>query len=387
MSPPPAPPLVVRFGAVGDTVNLTALLQTVAARVGAPCDVVTGRGGQAAVLAGLTSVATVSTLRSRSTPYPLSPEQWRLVGRLRRRPAGPAWMADERDRGKVDWLLGHAGVVPGRQVSALVHPRRPFEHAVEYLLRLAAADPPGWSTAGWAPPPSPVPVPRLAVSAAETAEVRGWLAGHGWSAGQPVVVLQTVARRGIRGRWPEDSWVRTMAGVRAALPDALLVLNGSARERRATAALARAAGGARVIDAAGELPLRWLFALLGLAHSLIGLDSGPGHAAAALGCPVTVLMGRAHPSRNRPWAPPERLAVVSCWPQKEAEVDPEEWWHRHRMEEIPVEAVLDGWRRVALELPAPEVPPALEEATVALGGADPRPGPGPPSADGEGGPR
>jgi heptosyltransferase-2/heptosyltransferase-3 len=56
-----------------------------------------------------------------------------------------------------------------------------------------------------------------------------------------------------------------------------------------------------LVNAAGELPIPRLIALLERAQGLVTVDSGPAHAAAAVGCPQVVLFGKASPSLYRPW--------------------------------------------------------------------------------------
>jgi len=48
------------------------------------------------------------------------------------------------------------------------------------------------------------------------------------------------------------------------------------------------------------LPIPRLVALLDRADGLMTVDSGPAHAAAAVGCPQVVLFGKALPSLYRP---------------------------------------------------------------------------------------
>lgn len=91
-----------------------------------------------------------------------------------------------------------------------------------------------------------------------------------------------------------------------------------------------------------------LRALLSMADSFIGLDSGPAHMAAALGCPAVVLFGRADPRR----VAPRGIARVAClsglrvedWPD-----DPGQWAQRNRMEGIEVDAVVDAWRGLRIQ--------------------------------------
>jgi heptosyltransferase-2/heptosyltransferase-3 len=353
----PRGPLVVRFGAMGDLINLTSMLQTLATAWGAPCDVVTGRDAPATVVAGVKAVGEVRALRSRRTPYALSPEQRRLAGWLRRRGRGPDWVVGERDPASLVRLLDRGGVDAARRVASRDHPRGPLEHIVDYQHRLARLAPAAWPAAAAAAVPIEPPAPRLAVSDDEIADCRRWLAGRGWR-GQPLVVLQPEARKLDRGRWPHGKWRQAVAAVLDSLPDGWALVAGTAAERRRTAALARTAAHPRLHDVAGELPMRRLLALLTLAHSAISVDTGPAHAAAALGCPLVVLMGTAEPRRNRPWGPPERVAVVAQWPVERWPDSPEQWWHRHDMAAIPVAAVVEAWERVAAARPAATAEPA-----------------------------
>jgi heptosyltransferase-2/heptosyltransferase-3 len=221
---------------------------------------------------------------------------------------------------------------------------------VDYLLRLARVDPPGFAGAAPGAFPEPPPAPRLALAPAEIEDCRRWLGGRGWS-GEPVVVLQALARRRKRGRWPEASWIAAARGILERLPAARLLVAGAATEVAEAARLAAAAGDPRVSSVAGELPLRRLFALLTLAHSAVSLDSGPAHAAAALGCPVVVLAGTADPRRNRPLGGPGLVLVVDgfagAWPESA-----EEWFARHEVARIAPASVLAAWEELARRDPA-----------------------------------
>lgn len=54
-------------------------------------------------------------------------------------------------------------------------------------------------------------------------------------------------------------------------------------------------------NVADDLPVPRLVSLLDRADGLVTVDSGPAHAAAAVGCPQVVLFGKASPSLYRPW--------------------------------------------------------------------------------------
>ncbi len=334
---------MLRFGALGDTVVLTAMLRDLAARWGAPCDVVTGAGPQRRVLAGLDSVREVLTLPSRRRPYPLAPPQWALVRWLRARRSSPTCLFDPLP--KIGWLADRAGIPRARRVSVRDLPRGLGEHTLDYQRRLTAAL--AAAGTGTAPQPRERPAePELAVPAGDRAECRRWIAAQGWQ-GRPLVAVQSQSRRKNRGRWPDERWATAVAGVLTGLPEARVLLLGSPAEEEAVERLRAACADPRVVNVAAGLTLDRLFALMTELHSLISLDSGPAHVAAALGCPVVVLPGWADPRRNRPVGPPERVKIV-------AEAPPEEWppdvygWERwHRLDAVPVDSVLEAWSGLA----------------------------------------
>ena len=349
-------PLVVHHGALGDTIQLTAMLQALAGRWGAPCDLLAGPASAPVLLAGLPCVREVRFLGTRSRPYLLSPRQRRLVRWLRGREASPCYVVERwrhrvapwSRRTRLEWLLERAGVPAERCVVGAEQGRRPLEHAVDFYLRLARLDPPAFSGIAAAPPPGPPPSPRLQASPEEVEACRTWLGGLGCRPGQPLVLVQTEARRSRkRGRWPRERWRSLIRRMLADLPDARVILTGSGDEARRTRALAAAVADPRVRDAAGDLPLRRLLALLTLGHSCVSLDTGPAQAAAALGCPVVVLAGTADPRRNAPLGPPERVQVVTAYGERPWPDDPAVWFAEHRLEEIPEEAVYAAWRRLA----------------------------------------
>ena len=349
---PSGAPLLAHHGALGDTILLTAMLQALAARWGAPCDLVAGTSAAPRLLAGLDFVGEVRVLGGRKRPYATSPRQWELVRWLQGRAPSPCYLVERwrhpvapwSSLTRLEWLLRRAGVPPEHVVTTLERSRAPLEHAVDYQLALAALDPPAFAGGAAAPLPEPPPRPLLRASPAEVEECRAWLGGLGWR-GEPLVLLQTEARRASkRGRWPRERWLAVIAGVLAELPEARVLVMGTAEERRRTGELVAAAADPRVGNAAGELPLRRLLALLALAHSCISLDTGPGQAAAAVGCPLVVLAGTADPRRNRPLGPPGRVQVVTAfgerpWPESEVV-----WFDEHRLEEIEVGPVLAAWR-------------------------------------------
>ena len=302
-----ARPLVVRCGAFGDMVLLTAMIRELHARWGQPVDVVASGPWSAPLLAGQPGVGEVIALRSRKTPYWLAPDQRRLVRWLRARGVTATWLCDDSEEMRA--LLARAGVPAHAVVDVRDHPLRDGEHATEQWQRLAAITPAFWSHR--APPGdcSGRDGCELVVADAERGALAAWLERRGL-AGAPLVLIQAgnkrTMRRGLRRLapnpkyWPSERWAAVIRAIAAERPDARIVLLGTGPERDLNEEIATLAGIASVHNAADDLPVARLVALLERAEALISVDSGPAHAAAAVGCPTVVLFGRASPSLYRP---------------------------------------------------------------------------------------
>ena len=81
-------PLVVRCGALGDMVLLTALIRVLDARYRQPVDLVTSGPWSVPLLRGQPGIGNIHTLRSRKTPYFMSLDQHRVVRELQVRGRG-----------------------------------------------------------------------------------------------------------------------------------------------------------------------------------------------------------------------------------------------------------------------------------------------------------
>jgi heptosyltransferase-2/heptosyltransferase-3 len=101
--------------------------------------------------------------------------------------------------------------------------------------------------------------------------------------------------------WPNERWAQVLRHLRHAHPDHAIVLLGTGPEQKLNEEIAALAAIERLHNAADDLPVPRLIALLERGAGLITVDSGPAHAAAAVGCPQVVLFGKALPSLYRPW--------------------------------------------------------------------------------------
>ncbi len=309
--------LVVRCGALGDMVLLTALIRELHALWRCPVDIVTSGAWSEPLLRGQPGVGEILTVRSRKTPYLLAPDQWRLVRALRARGATPTWFCDGGEAGRA--LLLRAGIGPQCIVDVNDHRLLPGEHATAQWLRLAQLRPPQLAAVPWPGTLSGQLGCSLAVSDAQRAQLAAWLAARGL-AGAPLVLVQIgnkrTMRRGPRRlavnhkHWPVERWAEVLRHIRQRDAAAAILLLGAPAEYPLNAELARLAGVDGVHNVADDLPVPRLVALCARAAALLTVDSGPAHVAAAVGCPQVVLFGRASPALYRPWGVAGAQALV-----------------------------------------------------------------------------
>ena len=316
-------PLVIRFGAVGDTVILTVLIRALHARFGQPVDVVGSGRYTWEILAGQPGVGEVLYLDSRRLPYWLNIPMMTVVRALRARGVGPAWWGPARDTNGLE-LLGRAGwtdewIANAADYADIVEgPNLSF---AEMFLRFAAVDPPALASsnrAANAVPPDVLPVPELRVSQEAREDAERWLASMRLQ-GSPLILVQVGNSRTMRSRlrshnrpsntkyWPEGRWAEVLRGLRARHPDHALFLLGVPSEASLNDEILELAKVDRAYNVARDLPLRRLMALAERATGMVSVDTGPAHVAAAVGCSMVVLFGKAPPTLYCPRGPGARI--------------------------------------------------------------------------------
>jgi heptosyltransferase-2/heptosyltransferase-3 len=313
----PAGPLVVRCGAFGDMVLLTALIRDLHAQFRVAVDILTSGPWTPPLLADQPGVGEILCLRSRKTPYWLSPDQHRVVRRLRSRGPGPTWLCDANVA--TDRLLERAGIGAEWRVDVRAHPLLPQEHATEQWRRMARVLPAACAQRSLPGSATGLVGCELKVSEARRAALEPWLRAKG-IADRPLHLIQIgnkrTMRRGLKRYavnhkyWPAERWAAVLRHVRLARPSDAVVLLGTGPEYALNAAVMALAGIDGAYNVADDLPIPRLLALLERGRSLITVDSGPAHAAAAVGCPQVVLFGRASPSLYRPWGTPGAPVAV-----------------------------------------------------------------------------
>ena len=337
----PSTPLtpVIRLGALGDMIVLTPLLRRLREQHGRPCLVIGMGPWTEPVYRGNPDVGRVIAL-SRHLPFACDIAWWSAVGALRRSHPVPVYVCEEHRAGQVERLLAFGAVQPGRRVSHSDASPRTCEHEIERILRIGENRPGALQ----------VTAPRLTVLEQERLRRDHWLEARGWR-GRPLVLVQPGNRRTMSSRrrrhrrlnrddkaWPVEHWRELLREIHVRMPQAVLLLCGAPAEGPFLHEIRRAAGLECV--AAAVLDLRSLFALCEAAHSMISIDSGPAHAAAALGLPLVVMFGSHPPGRWLPRSPSGSPVLALGGPPQ-----------RSRVDQIPVDRVIESWWHLAQRRP------------------------------------
>jgi ADP-heptose:LPS heptosyltransferase len=346
MAAPALQPFVIKLGRIGDMVMLTAALRLLHARYGKPCYVVGADAWARDVYLGLAEVAECWAVPRRA-PWLLAPAWPRIVRMLRASAPGPVYVFEHQpqQRRRIRRLLRLSGIEPRRCLFIDETPDRE-ESWLDALLRFARRTPAALREADFPIPAAPDTAwsPRLRVLALERAERDEWLGSRGFR-GAPLILVQpgnhrTMGRRrrrNWRGRddkvWPIQHWARLLHRIHARMPEARLVLRGAAAESPLLESI-RAAAGLPCV-ACARTDLRQLFALCEVAHSMISVDAGPAHAAAALDLPLVALYGA---QSARVWLPrgAGRAPIIAVGGPPGFEC----------AAQVPVEALFEAWCRL-----------------------------------------
>ena len=333
-------PFAIKLGRIGDMVMLTAALGFLQARYGCPCYVVGADSWAPQVYLGLDEVAKVWSL-PRKFPSLLGLAWPAILRQLRASAPGPVYVFEHHrgQVGRIRRLLSLSGIDPRRCLFIDEAPGTE-RFWLDALLRFARQTPLTLNEQDYPLPRATTAwLPRLRVLASERVERGAWLRSRGFR-GEPVILIQPGnhrsmgrrRRRNWRGRddkmWPAARWAELLHSLHARLPDAMLILRGAAPEMPFIEQI-RAAAPPRVI--AASTGVRQLFALCEIAHSMISVDSGPAHAAAALGVPLVVLYGAQPAAVWLPRSSGSPVVPVGGPPELD------------RAQQIPVDAVSEAW--------------------------------------------
>jgi len=338
----PVHPIVIWFGRVGDMILLSSLLDVLHSRYRNPCLLIAAGPWTAEIYQTHADVGQIWCLR-RYTPFVFDMTWWRALRALRRCRDDPVYVCetDPRKLARIRRLLRLSGTDAARCVFITDQASCLQPHWVDRLVSLGRLTPPALREADYPwPSVSPLCAPRLEISAAARADCDAWLNEQGWG-DRPIILVQPGNRRTMRGSklrislqddkaWPIERWAALLQRVHARMPQAAIVLCGAPRESLLLGWIRAATSLPAVVTA--ELPLGRLLALCAAAHSMISVDTGPAHAAAALGLPLVVMFG-GHSQQE--WLPrsPAGSPVLGVGGPPLAT----------RLDQIPVQAVFETW--------------------------------------------
>lgn len=344
----PLRPTVFFFCRLGDMVMLTSLLNLLHQRYGMPCQVVGTGSWTPTVYDGNPDVSGVWSFH-RHLPFIFEHDWWAVRRALRESAPGPIYVCERhyRQLPRIRRMLKWSGVDPRRCVFLTDYPIIGPEHLVDRLVRLGLRTPACIDPSTYPNPPSEsVDGPRLHVLPSERHELDAWLREQGW-AGRELIVIQPGNHRSMGPRrkrwrrlntddkwWPLERWGELLNRIHQQRPQAILLLRGSPEEVPMLEEI-KAVAKLESVATTGH-GLRRFFALCTTASSMISVDTGPAHAAAALSIPLVVLYGAESPAYWLPRSPSGSPVVGVGGPPVSARAD-----------QVPVDAVFDAWMKVS----------------------------------------
>ena len=343
-------PTVFFFARLGDMVMVTRMLNLLHKRYGRPCQVIGTGSWTPSTYDGHPDVAGVWAFH-RHLPFLLD-AAWRPVRRaLRTSAPGPIYICERhyRQLPRIHRMLSLSGIDKHRCVFLVDRPvRGPVQetgHLVDRMVALGERTPASLQADDY-PLPATLDGPRLYVLESERRERDAWLRTRGFL-GRELILVQpgnhrTMGPRRARWRrlntdnkwWPIERWAQLLRRIHGERPDAILLLRGS-REEVPMLEEIQAATELTCVATAGTT-LRQLYSLCEAASSMVSVDSGPAHAAAALSVPLAVLYGAEPPLHWLPRSPggspvvPAGGAPVSL-----------------RADQVSVDTVFEAWRTIA----------------------------------------
>jgi len=360
--PVPLTPTVFFFARLGDMVMVTRMLNLLHRRYGRPCHVIGTGSWTASTYAGNPDVAAVWSFH-RHVPFLLDAAWWQVRRALRESAPGPVYICEKhyRQLPRIYRMLRLSGVDPGRCVfltdRPIKRPVEPTEHLVDRIVALGKRTPSNVRAEDYPVPPDAVlDGPRLYVLDSERAERDAWLRAQGFFDRELILIQpgnhRTMGPRRARWRrlntddkwWPIERWAELLQRIHGERPDAILLLRGSREEVPLLQEIQARANLVRV--ATVGTTLRQLYALCEAASSMVSVDSGPAHAAAALSVPLAVLYGAEQPRFWLPRSPSGSPVVAAGGPPVSGRAD-----------QVSVDALFAAWCSVAASRRTSQQPP------------------------------
>jgi lipopolysaccharide heptosyltransferase II len=192
-----------------------------------------------------------------------------------------AWLANGK------FLIGLDEAREGaRGFYDVILPRKSFHtHAVDWYLSVL--------------PPLGVPVHNHFQWLSEHPEIAAAVKSKWKTQGAKWIALQPGARW-LNKRWPVENFFELARLIAGRFPDARFAILGSRGDRPLGEIISRAAP-SRSLNLCGEISLLEMVEWIRLCDLMVTNDTGPMHAAAALGKPLVALFGPTEPRRTGPY--------------------------------------------------------------------------------------
>jgi ADP-heptose:LPS heptosyltransferase len=305
--------LIVRAGAIGDTLMATPLVRAVR-RTFPECHLVFLCSATALdIVRNNRHINQVIPVRYRHLPSWLSPEKLRIHHTLRDLELDWALVLESRQsfidlalKGKASRIIAYGSGDRGHRFEAACFD--PKRHSIENHLQAArpfGVQPDGLHMEMAYPPETDDIVARRLQLAGVTANDRVVGIHAGWG-GRMHTPDQTRLKS-----WPPDRFAEVIRWL-VKQRRARVVLTGSAGDRPLVRYIARAAE-VPCVDLAGEVSLTELAALIHRVNVYLAVDSGPAHMAAALGTTLVTFQGPGIIEQTVPVSP-ENPPRVLCHP-------------------------------------------------------------------------
>lgn len=286
---------------MGDAVLLTVLIHRLAERHGTAVNLLSSGGWTKALLAPDPAVGEIRLVTSRKRPYWLTPSQREAVAWLKTQ-QGTIYLCDPDE---YSLRLVERAIPRSRIVRVWDHWPGFDAHWADWWESIGTGQPLAVGTGQ----------PRLVVAETAMADARAWMAARALREREFVLIQpgnKKTAKRFTWNRendkfWPLDRWTQTVQAILQTDPTLKVIVCGSPAEAALAEGIAASCGDPRVFSGAMDLPIPRFAALASMAHSMVSIDTGPAHVAAAVDCPIVVLFGA---FGSRRWAPRAPTAKV-----------------------------------------------------------------------------
>lgn len=291
-------PIVIRFGGMGDMIMLLPALKYLHEKYGRGATLICKGSWNRTIYSRLPYVERVVVAsRSKAPAAFWGPRSfWRQFRSLPTSDV-PVYVADETSRYHRQ-LLSWLGTGEDQVCRVDGLQRRYREHDGHFYQRLCSLNPSGRAT--WPVPPiADVLTNRLPLTTSEIERGAAWIDRQGCR-GKKLVLVHIGNKKTTRllsghdrasnvKHWPIHCWQETLDRLARLDPSMVFVLTGTRNERTLLNQVSQRCRSASLRNSAGQLSLPLLMGVMQHAHSMISVDTGPAHLAAAIGCPLTVL--------------------------------------------------------------------------------------------------